>query len=184
MLVRPLLPSDRDELARGFDHLSTESRRLRFLSSVEHLTPETLDYLTTLDYDDHFAWAAFDVDSGTGVGVARYIRDHDDRTRAEAAVTVAEAYQGRGLGALLLVMLAEEAQRHGVTTFVAYVLWENRAVLEGLSAIGARISGEEPGVARVEIDIPAVESDRPRLMRRLLHELRALLRNGSSASST
>lgn len=180
VLIRPLLASDREELARGFEELSPESRRLRFLSPVDHLTQENLDYLTTLDYDDHFAWAAFDAGApGTpGIGVARYIRDADDPTSAEAAVTVAEAYQNRGVGSLLLLLLAEEAERHGITTFVAYVLWDNRAVLEGLSAVGARVSPQEPGVARVEIDFPTGDDDRPGFLRRVLREISSFVRNG------
>jgi GNAT superfamily N-acetyltransferase len=178
VVVRPLLPSDREELVRGFEQLSSESRRLRFLSSVEHLTEDAVDYLTTLDYDDHFAFAAFDLGAPgrPGIGVARYIRDRDDPTRAEPAVTVVEAYQRRGLGSLLLVLLAEEALGHGIRTFVAYVLWENRSVLEGLTAAGARVSGEEPGVARVEIDLPGASEERPGFVRRLLREVAAALR--------
>ena len=43
-----------------------------------------------LDYDRHFALAAFAVDEPgePGVGVARWIRQADDPAKAEAAVTV------------------------------------------------------------------------------------------------
>ena len=157
--VRPLLYADRYELAEGYQHLSGESRRLRFFSPPRALSDGDVEYLTNIDYIDHFAWAAFAIDApgSPGVGVARYIRDRAQATHAECAVTVLDTYQNRGLGTLLLLLLADQAQRNGITTFVSYVLWDNQQVLDGLTAAGARIGPEEPGVARVEMDIPAAE---------------------------
>lgn len=115
--------------------------------------------LTNLDYCDHFAWAAFGIDSpgGPGLGVARYIRDPNHPTTAEAAVTVLDEYQHRGLGSLLLLMLVDEASRHGIRSFVNYVMWENEELLDELRAAGGRVEPDEPGVARVEIDFPPPE---------------------------
>lgn len=173
ILVRPLLYSDRYELSEGFQHLSAQSRRLRFFTAPEALSDDDLEYLTNIDYTDHFAWAAFaaDVPGTPGVGVARYIRDPERRTHAEAAVTVLDSYQHRGLGTLLLLLLADRAQRAGVTTFVSYVLWDNKDALEGLREAGASIEADEPGIARVELDIPAPEEPKrlPRMRTALSH---------------
>jgi len=165
VLVRPLLHSDRHELAIGYEHLSAEARRLRFFSAPARLSDADLEYLTNLDYHDHFAWAAFAIDEPgqPGIGVARYIRDPTHPSHAEVAVTVLDDYQHRGLGTLLLEMLADHARRNGITTFVSHILWDNREILETLAAAGARIEPEEPGVARVAIEIPAPES--PTLLR-------------------
>ena len=181
VLIRPLLYSDRQELALGYQHLSPEGRRLRFFAAPRELSAADLDYLTRLDYDDHFAWAAFALDAPgrPGIGVARYVRDRQDPTRAEAAVTVLDEYQRRGLGTLLLVLLAQAAVERGVRTFVGHVLWENLDALQPLlEDLGARTVPEEPGVARVEVDLPvpvpppAVDG----FMRRLLRTGAALLR--------
>lgn len=155
-MIRPLLPSDREELARGYRELSEESRRRRFFSPPPRLSEALLDYLTDLDFDRRFALAA-DLDDEPerpGVGVARWVRKRDDPTRAEAAVTVADSWQGRGIGTALLLALVEAAVERGITTFVADVLWENRALLETLRELGARVGPAEPGVARVEFDLP------------------------------
>ncbi|MFZ0172710.1 MAG: GNAT family N-acetyltransferase [Acidimicrobiales bacterium] len=174
VLVRPLLHTDRHELAVGYEHLSAEGRRLRFFTPPSRLSDADLEYLTNLDYHDHFAWAAFAIDEPgqPGIGVARYIRDPAHRDHAEVAVTVLDDYQRRGLGTLLLEMLAGEARRNGITTFVSHILWDNRELLEALSAAGARIEPEEPGVAWVALEIPPAES--PTLISVLRSVLRAL----------
>ena len=160
VLVRPLQLSDRHELAIGYERLSAESRRHRFFTTPPRLSEADLEYLTNLDYHDHFAWAAFAIDERgqPGIGVARYIRDPTQPNHAEVAVTVLDDYQHRGLGTLLLVMLADHARGNGITTFVGHILWDNREILDTLVAAGARIEPEEPGVARVAIEIPVRES--------------------------
>jgi len=159
VLIRPLIYSDRRRLAEGYALLSAESRRLRFFAAPDELSDEDLEYLTNLDYRDHFAWAAFGIDSpgSPGLAVARYIRDTNHPTTAEAAVTVLDEYQHRGLGTLLLLMLVDEASRNGITSFVNYVMWENEELLDELRAAGARVEPDEPGVARVEIAFPPAE---------------------------
>jgi len=160
VLIRPLLHSDRHELAIGFEHLSAEGRRLRFLSAPPRLSDADLEYLTNLDYQDHFALAAFAIDEPghPGIGVARYIRDPTHRDQAEVAVTVLDDYQHRGLGTLLLKSLADHARSNEISTFVGHILWDNREILETLAATGARIEPEEPGIARVAIELQASES--------------------------
>jgi GNAT superfamily N-acetyltransferase len=156
VLVRPLLPGDRAELAAGYEQLSAASRRRRFFATPDRLSEHVLDYLTNLDYRTHFAWAAFAIDEPDrpGIAIARYICDHRDATVAEIAVTVLDSYQNRGLGTFLTQLLADVAVRNGVRTFVSYLLWENADAVARLRHEGARISPAEPGMARIEIDLP------------------------------
>jgi GNAT superfamily N-acetyltransferase len=169
ILVRHLRPTDRDELATRYLELSPTARRLRFFNAPEHLSERLLDYLMDVDDRDRNALAAFAVDDegSPGVGIARYIRDRDDPGCAEAAVTVLDAYQHRGIATALLRHLATEARRNGIHTFTASVMWENRALLDGLRASGAEIRPGEPGVASVRIALPdpAVDLDQTELHR-------------------
>lgn len=150
LVIRALLPSDREELARGYLELSDESRRRRFFSPPARLSDALLDYLTELDFDRRFALVAHlrDDPDQQGLGVARWVRSREDPTSAEAAVTVADRWQSRGIGTELLLALVEAAAERGITTFVADVLWDNRTLLDTLRQLGARVGPAEPGVAR------------------------------------
>jgi ribosomal protein S18 acetylase RimI-like enzyme len=110
--VRPLTPSDRDLIARVFDGLSPRSRLLRFLSPMPRLPRRTLDVLAAVDGSKHAAWVALSGDEP--VGVVRWVRDGDDPTRAEIAIEVVDAHQGRGIGRTLTDAAVKGAAERGV----------------------------------------------------------------------
>lgn len=173
ILIRPLLYGDRFELAAGFDELSLRSRRARFFDPPDELDGAELEYLTNIDYHDHYACAAL-AEGGpvpVGIGVARYVREADDPTTAEVAVTVADDHQRRGVGTLLSRALARAAVANGIRRFVSYVLWDNAAAIDMFTAQGTRVSPAEPGVARIEIDLPARADEVAVLPDTYLHRL-------------
>lgn len=157
LAIRPLLHGDRFELAAGFSDLSLRSRHLRFFDAPDELDADDLEYLTNIDYRDHYACAALlpGRPVPNGIGVGRYVREADDPTVAEVAVTVLDDHQRRGVGTLLTRALAEVAAGNRIRTFVSYVLWDNVPAIEMLAESGARVTPAEPGIARVELDIPA-----------------------------
>jgi len=163
ILIRPLLYGDRFELAAGFTDLSLRSRQFRFFSPPDELDADELEYLTNLDYRDHFACAATLVGGAVpkGIGVGRYVREDEDPAVAEVAVTVLDDYQRRGVGTLLTRTLADVAVGNGIRSFVSYVRWENAAAIELMTDEGARVSPAEPGIARVEIGLPARVDELP-----------------------
>ncbi|HSJ72606.1 MAG TPA: GNAT family N-acetyltransferase [Acidimicrobiia bacterium] len=154
--VRPIAPKDRDRLAEGWKNLSAQSRYLRFLQAKPTLSEKDLTYLTEIDYNNHFAWAAETLESEVppGVGIARYIRTSDDPTVAEAAIAVVDEHQRKGLGRILLQALAEAAHANGIERFRAYVSMDNRQVLESLTAIGATRSDAGAGMVQLELPVP------------------------------
>lgn len=177
LLIRPLVSGDRYELAAGFRELTMRSRQLRFFQAPDELAPRDLDYLTNIDYRDHFAFAAFLLGGlvPLGVGVARYLRDRQDPTVAEVAVTVLDAHQRRGIGTLLTRELGDVASTSGIRTFVSFLHGDNGVAIDLLAREGARVSWVEPGIARVELDVPAaiedVKDSFPRRILRLIGEL-------------
>jgi len=167
-LVRPIEPDDRDALRAGFDRLSQGSRYRRFLTSMTRLSSSQLSYLTEVDHHDHEALIAFDPGTGDAVGVARYIRERGS-DRAEAAVTVADDWQGRGLGTALTRRLARRALEEGVRVFTALLLSTNTDMLDLLRAVGdVHIGDREPDQGAIEVEVPLEpdgEGGGPRLHR-------------------
>ena len=164
VLIRPIRPDDKVRLRDGLARLSERSRYHRFAMVVRELSAEHLRYLTEIDYDDHMAWVA--IDSGeeveSAVGVARYIRLHSDPAVAEVAVTIADSYQDRGLGTLLLAKLAQSARLNGVQRFLAFVLWNNAPVLKVARAFGATVRSDGSGMMRVTGSVPETPDEVPR----------------------
>ena len=162
VLVRPIRPEDKKLLQQGMAQLSEVSRYRRFMRAVTELSDSQLEYLTEIDYVNHMAWGALDLSGPEprGAGVARYVRDEEDATKAEVAVTVGDAYQGRGLGTLLLGVLAQSAAQHGIHTFIAYVLHENAPMMRIFFDLGG--TAETDGdVLRVEVPVPKNPQDFP-----------------------
>ena len=155
VLIRPIRPGDKAKLVEGLERLSPESRYRRFLRPISSLTERELQYLTEIDYADHFAWGALAVDEPgqPGLGIARYVRDPKDPEVAEAAVAVVDAAQGKGLGTLLLRRLIGTARAHGIRVFRAWALAENRTVIEGLKALGAHLHRDD-ALIRIDLDLP------------------------------
>ena len=152
--IRPLRPDDKRLLVAGFERLSPESRYRRFLSATNRLSSDTLRYLTEIDHHDHEALVALASD-GTWIGVARYVRSRTDPASAEAAVTVADDWHGRGLGTALTGLLARRAREEGIHRFTAVMLAENRDMFEVLQEVGpVRVIAREGGTIEAENRTP------------------------------
>ena len=152
--IRQIRPADRDALRRGFERLSAESRYRRFLAPVEKLTESQLTYLTDVDHTSHEAVVALDMARpGELVGVGRYVRDSSAKAEAEAAVTVADDWQGRGLGMALTRILAGRAAEVGIAAFTALLLAENDAMTSLFDAVGSIVVEERSG-GTLRITIP------------------------------
>ncbi len=162
VLIRPIAADDKELLVRGFEQLSEQSRYRRFLAPVPNLSDAQLKYLTEVDHDAHDALLAVDAgEPSRGYGVARYVRLHQEPEIAEAAVTVIDEYQGKGLGTLLLALLARLAVSRGIRSFRAYVLSENRPMRDLLESLGAdvdhgvNVRHDSPGLLRMDTPLPS-----------------------------
>ncbi len=173
--LRFIRPDDADELRRAFAKLSPRSRYQRFLG-VSTLTDEMVHYLTEVDGHDHVAIVAItdslDLKSEIGLGVARFVRSKEDPTVAEAAVTVIDDAQGKGVGRVLLRALAALALERGVRVFRGEVLAENERMRHLLGEVGAHVreDGGQTFVFDVPLHGPAerVDEEREHPLRRLL----------------
>jgi len=145
VLLRPVVPDDRERIQNGMPALSSESRYFRFFTSAARLSDQQLRYFSEVDQRKHVAWVALDSSNPKhpGLGVARFIRIYEKPTMAEMAFAVIDEYQHRGLGSILLAILYLMAEAGGVQVLRAIVLPENRKVCNWLRNLGAIESYEE-----------------------------------------
>jgi len=145
--LRLIRPEDGGELRRAFERLSPASRYRRFLAGVSQLSDEMVHYLTEVDGVNHLAVVAttdsYDLKTEVGLGIARFIRLEEDPTVAEAAVTVIDDAQGKGIGKLLLGALAEAARERGIHTFRGEVLASNEPMRRMLGELGAVVREDD-----------------------------------------
>lgn len=159
VIVRPIRPEDRDLFVEGFERLGEESRYRRFMSYKKKLSDRELDFFTRLDHRRHEAIGAIDPATGEGIGVARMHVSEDDPTVAEAAVTVVDDWQGRGVGSLLLDRLTQRARELGVHRFVATLLTTNKAMLNLFEHLGCtRAHRDSLDVMSIDVELPVAES--------------------------
>lgn len=136
VLLRPLKHSDGPLLKQFFYTLSPESVYNRFLSPIHDVTDEQVHNFVDIDYDKTMAIAAVAVNEyGEEIlGVARYVRQ--DGQKADVAVVVSDAIQGRGIGTLLLRRITEIARDNGVSTFISIVDPQNIKLLRFAKFLG------------------------------------------------
>jgi GNAT superfamily N-acetyltransferase len=192
--LRHVRPDDATEVKRAFDKLSPSSRYRRFFGSVSSLSDETLRYLTCVDGHDHVAIVAVTraPDSGveTGLGVARFVRTSEDPTVAEAALTVIDDVQRKGLGRILGLTLARAALERGVKRFRGEIVTNNEPVRQLLEEVGAVVqrADDKSLVFDVELAEGSAESHRfeavaRRLLRAASSHLVGLIRGLGPPSS-
>jgi acetate---CoA ligase (ADP-forming) len=149
LAVRPVRPEDESDLARFFMDLSMESRVFRFfgaISNADALAKKMVD----VDYSTRYGLVAV-------AGAERHIIGHamyaeTGPRKAELALAVADAYQSRGLGTILLGQLAEAAVGAGIDVLEAMVRPENHGMLSLLRESGFPVSARSvPGEIHAEL---------------------------------
>jgi GNAT superfamily N-acetyltransferase len=131
--VRPITPGDAGALELFHRRLSQRTVYLRYFYPHPVLSPREIAHLTDVDGRDRLALVV--EHDGELIAVGRYDRIPGSED-AEVAFVVADAFQHRGIGTLLLRRLAEAARPVGITHLRAEVLAENRNMLDVFLASG------------------------------------------------
>jgi RimJ/RimL family protein N-acetyltransferase len=160
--VWPAKPSDAPAVTLLLKGLSDRSRWLRFFSAFPDLA-KAARWATEVDNDRRFGLVATVGGNGQMVGHAGMERESDRPERAEVALEVADAMQGKGLGTAMLCQLAEAANQLGIQVLDAEVLAENRQMLHVFRDCGYPVKVRSlPGVELVELQIgQAAEVPKP-----------------------
>ena len=131
LTIRPIRPEDARIEQEFVRRLSPESRYFRFMQTVSELSPQMLVRFTQIDYDREMALIAVREDDGgeeLQVAVARYTMD-PDRKSCEFALTVADEWQGQGIGYHLMSELMEVARQRGLRRIHGEVLGANHNMM-------------------------------------------------------
>lgn len=138
VLIRPLRPEDRDREIAFIQALSATSRHNRFLAEVKEPGTVLLDQLMDVDTAKRVAYVALVHDNGalTEIGISRYAQDPDVSHVCECAITVADHWQNRGLGTLLMRHLIEQAKNNGFRQMYSVDSASNQDMRELADSLG------------------------------------------------
>ncbi len=182
--IRPARADDQDRVEDYLIGLSPETRQLRFWGAsidVRDVARRAVD----VDYKDHMTLLALTGgDRGKVVGGTQYVRM--DGGRAEVSVSVADEWQGQGLGSILIGHLAQAASENDITILWGDVLPENHRMINMLRRIGFPLSiRATPGAIEVEfptsITDQAIEQFEEREAQASINAIRSFLAPASVA---
>ncbi|WP_454622407.1 N-acetyltransferase family protein [Bradyrhizobium cenepequi] len=117
---------------------STESLQRRFFVVKRGFSEKERAFFMDIDFKNHVALVALAQEAGRPVivGGGRYVVFEPGR--AEMAFVVVDAWQGRGIGSILLHHLIEIARNAGLRELTAEVLPGNAAMLKVFAKFGFR----------------------------------------------
>jgi RimJ/RimL family protein N-acetyltransferase len=156
--LRAIRPDDQPRLTELFHRLSPRSVYQRFFRAYDRLPDDWYHRFAHVDYRARLALVAEDASALRGV--ARW-EPGPAAGVAEIAIVVEDAWQGRGLGGILLDALLTAAEARGVRRFTADVLADNRPMLRLLARLGVILHRElEVGVLTLEFARRALDHRR------------------------
>ena len=128
--VRALRPDDRELEVEFLQSLSDQTRYSRLMTPLRYLSRDLLDLLMDVNDVNRAALVATVMKDGREkfVGVARYAAGAV-AGEAELGITVADAWQQRGIAAELIGRLFEHARKRGIRRIVGFVLPDNDRML-------------------------------------------------------
>lgn len=133
--LRPIVAADEALLMALHSRLSQQTTYQRFFTIMRRLPVDWAHYLANVDYQRRLALVAVDPHTSDLVAVARYETTSDAQT-AEVAFVIQDSWQNRGLGTSLFAELLRAAAMNGIERFRAWVLADNRRMLDLIARFG------------------------------------------------
>ncbi len=133
--IRPIRITDTQMESDFINHLSPDSKHFRFLGGVRELPQAEITRLCDVDGKWSMAFVATVRRDGREIeiGVSRYAPECKDASEGNAdvreiAVTVADEWQHKGLGSMLMKLLIQSAKANGVKHLYSVDPVENSAM--------------------------------------------------------
>jgi RimJ/RimL family protein N-acetyltransferase len=139
--VRALKPEDEAGMLAAIEQTGVESLRRRFFVMKREFSEKERNFFMKVDFVNHVALVAVAQEDSKPriVGGGRYVVFEPQR--AEMAFVVVDAWQGRGVGSILMRHLIKIASDAGLHELIAEVLPENAAMLRVFSKYGFKAAG-------------------------------------------
>ena len=137
--IRGLRRTDESDMLAAIENTSAQSLQRRFFVMKRHFSDKERAFFMDVDFKNHVAIVAVAAgENGRQIiaGGGRYIVF--EAGRAEMAFVVIDAWQGRGIGSLLLRHLVKIASAAGLNELTAEVLPENTAMKKVFEKFGFR----------------------------------------------
>jgi GNAT superfamily N-acetyltransferase len=153
--IRALRPDDQADMLAAIDRTGAQSLQRRFFATKRGFSEKEKAFFMDIDFVNHVALVAeIDEDAGRAIiGGGRYIVTAPGE--AEVAFVVVDAYQGKGIGALLTRHLVGLARAAGLKQLAADVLPENMAMRKVLGKFGFR-TGRSLDPQVVHLTLPLI----------------------------
>jgi len=131
--IRPINTQDLKLETDFINHLSLETKHYRFFGAIYKVSEKTLKTFCDVDGKSTMAFIATErIDAKEiEIGVCRYVVT-DKPDIYELALTIADNWQHKGLGKLLMKRLINYAKRHGVKWLYSVELADN-TIMQNLS---------------------------------------------------
>ncbi len=150
--LRPIRPEDESAMVAFHHTLSSDTvyfRYLRLLSLDQRIRHERLTQLCFVDYDCHIGLVAVEYDQELQqeriLAIARLVKIHGTHN-CDFALVVSDAFQGRGLGEVLLRHLIAVARAERLERVIGVIHPENMPMLRLCKKVGFTLTkplGEE-----------------------------------------
>ena len=126
--IRALRPNDEADMLAAIERTEPNTLQSRFFAMKRHFSEKERAFFMDVDFSNHVALAAWveEQDRRIIVGGGRYVVT--DPGEAEMAFVVVDAWQGRGIGSLLLRYLIDIAREQGLRELTAEVLSDNASM--------------------------------------------------------
>ena len=160
IVIRPITLDDVQREKDFVAKLSPESRRFRFFSGIHDLSDKAARQLCDIDFDETMAFISVIDDHSTDnkpqeIGVSRFATDDDGN--CECALTIADEWQNKGLGRILMDTLIEYARSKNKTTIYSNEMRANIHMKDLSNDLGmkSKVDAEEPSLIRYELLLTA-----------------------------
>ena len=152
--IRALRREDEADMLAAVERTSAQSLQRRFFVMKRHFSEKERAFFMDIDFKNHVAIVALAEEAGRKVvvGGGRYIVFEPGR--AEMAFVVIDAWQGRGVGSILMRHLVKIARDGGLRELTAEVLPENAAMIKVFGKFGfSPASRRDPQVIHLALKL-------------------------------